>query len=110
MSSEIGISNVASLGNKLNLTSSTGFESLKVGETAVVGTNSAVGTSLDGVVKNFVEVLNKAESTSIAGIKGEATAYQVASSVMEAEQSLKITMAIRDKIVSAYLEISRMQI
>ena len=110
MGSEIGISNVAGLGNKVNLTRSTGFESLKIGETAVVGSNNATGTSVEGVVKNFVEVLNKAESTSVAGIKGEATAYQVASSVMEAEQSLKITMAIRDKIVSAYLEISRMQI
>ena len=47
---------------------------------------------------------------SIAGIKGQAGTYEVVSSIMQAEQSLRMAVAIRDKIVSAYLEISRMQI
>jgi flagellar hook-basal body complex protein FliE len=34
----------------------------------------------------------------------------VVSSVMEAEQSLQTAIAIRDKIVQAYLEISRMPV
>lgn len=59
---------------------------------------------------DFVQSLQKAEVTSIAGIKGEATTYEVASSVMEAEQALRTTIAIRDRMVQAYLEISRMQI
>jgi flagellar hook-basal body complex protein FliE len=34
----------------------------------------------------------------------------VADAVMSAEQSLQAAVAIRDKLVQAYLEISRMQI
>ena len=59
---------------------------------------------------DFVQSIEKAETTSLAGIKGEATAYEVASSVMEAEQMLRMTVAVRDRMVQAYLEISRMQI
>ena len=60
--------------------------------------------------EGLVQSLQKAEATSIAGIKGDATTYDVASSVMEAEQSLRMAIAVRDRIVNAYLEISRMQI
>jgi len=66
--------------------------------------------TLKAASTNFVAVLNKAEATSIAGIKGDASTYEVATSVMEAERTLKMTVAVRDKIVAAYLEISRMQI
>lgn len=51
-----------------------------------------------------------AEATSIAGIKGKATVQQVVEAVMNAEQSLQGAIAVRDKVVTAYLEISRMQI
>lgn len=60
--------------------------------------------------KNMVNSVQNAEATSIKGIKGEVSAYDVATAVVEAEQSLKMAVAVRDKIVSAYLEISRMQI
>jgi flagellar hook-basal body complex protein FliE len=35
---------------------------------------------------------------------------QVVEAVMAAEQALQSAIAVRDKVVSAYLEISRMQI
>ncbi len=66
--------------------------------------------TLSGAATSFVDTLNKAEATSIAGLNGDASAYEVASSVMEAERSLRMTIAVRDKIVAAYLEITRMQI
>jgi len=67
----------------------------------------------DAVRESGMEVVNSlknAEATSVAGLKGDAGPYQVASSMMEAEQALRMTTAIRDKIVAAYQEISRMQI
>ena len=67
-------------------------------------------TLLAGAASNFTETVKKAEASSIAGIKGEVDVYQVASTVMEAEQAIKLAVAVRNKIVSAYLEISRMQI
>lgn len=77
-----------------------------VGETASV----AFKDVLFDAGKNLVGSVQNAEAMSIKGIKGDASAYDVASAVVEAEQSLKMAVSVRDKIVSAYLEISRMQI
>lgn len=54
--------------------------------------------------------LRKAEAVSIAGIRGDASTQAVVEQVMAAEQSLQTAIAVRDKIVAAYLEISRMPI
>ncbi|GJE76336.1 flagellar hook-basal body complex protein FliE [Methylorubrum suomiense] len=56
------------------------------------------------------DALRLGEATSIAGIQGHATAQQVVEAVMSAEQSLQTVVAIRDKVVAAYLELSRMPI
>jgi len=65
---------------------------------------------LADVGNSTIQSIQKAEATSIAGLKGEADTYDVVTSVMEAEQSLRMMVSVRDKIVNAYLEISRMQI
>jgi flagellar hook-basal body complex protein FliE len=57
-----------------------------------------------------VEALRTGESTAIAAIEGKASTQQAVMATMQAEQSLQAALAIRDKIVSAFLEISRMQI
>ena len=49
-------------------------------------------------------------TTSIAGMRGQASVQQVVDAVMSAEQTLQGAIAIRDKVVSAYLELSRMSI
>lgn len=54
--------------------------------------------------------LNAAESISIEALRGNAGPREVAEAVMSAEQSLQVAIAVRDKIVTAYLEISRMAI
>jgi flagellar hook-basal body complex protein FliE len=41
---------------------------------------------------------------------GNADTRQVVDAVMQAEQALQASIAVRDKIVTAYLEISRMSI
>ncbi len=63
----------------------------------------------DLAVKAAGEVRN-AETLSIAGVRGQASVQQVVEAVMSAEQSLQTAIAVRDKVVSAYLEISRMSI
>jgi flagellar hook-basal body complex protein FliE len=47
---------------------------------------------------------------SIAAIRGEVETREVVDAVMSAEQSLQAAIAIRDKVIQAYLEVSRMQI
>ncbi|QRE72587.1 flagellar hook-basal body complex protein FliE [Methylobacterium aquaticum] len=54
--------------------------------------------------------LRTGEAASIAGIQGKLSTQQVVEAVMSAEQSLQTAVAIRDKVVSAYLELSRMAI
>ena len=71
---------------------------------------STFADALRDTGSQMVTSIQKAEGASIAGLKGEASHYEVASSVMEAEQSLRMAVAIRDRMVQAFLEISRMQI
>jgi flagellar hook-basal body complex protein FliE len=56
------------------------------------------------------DAIRGGEATAISGIQGKATAQQVVEAVMSAEQSLQTVVAIRDKVVAAYLELSRMPI
>ena len=57
-----------------------------------------------------VGTLENAEQMSIQALKGDADTRKVADAVMDAQQALQTAVAIRDKIISAYLEISRMSI
>lgn len=54
--------------------------------------------------------LKAAEGQSLAAVRGEAATRDVVDAVMTAERSLQTATAIRDKLVTAYLEIARMQI
>lgn len=65
---------------------------------------------LGNMVSGVAGDLRNAEKVSMDGMVGKATTREVVEAVMSAEQSLQASLAIRDKIVTAYLEISRMQI
>lgn len=54
--------------------------------------------------------LKTGEAMSLAGMQGKVSTQQVVSAVMEAEQTLQTAIALRDKAVAAYLELSRMSI
>ena len=78
-------------------------------------TPSAVGQSSFGNVLSQLaaSVSNKlegAEAISMKSMTGDVPTRDVVNAVMDAEQSLQTAIAIRDKIVQAYLEISRMPI
>ncbi|MGY6707029.1 MAG: flagellar hook-basal body complex protein FliE [Rhizobiaceae bacterium] len=66
--------------------------------------------ALQARMASTVGNLEQAETMSIAAIRGEADTREVVDAVMSAEQSLQAAIAIRDKVVQAYLEVSRMQI
>lgn len=65
---------------------------------------------LGQMAMDAIGVVKASEATSIAGVRGQATVQQVVEAVMAAEETLQTGVAIRDKVVSAYLEISRMSI
>lgn len=77
---------------------------------AVSETGTDFGSMLARMASETVDNLKTAESVSIAGIKDKASVQQVVESILEAEHSLQTAIAVRDKVVSAYMEISRMAI
>ena len=66
------------------------------------------------VLSNFaqqaVATIREGERTAAAGITGQVPIQDVVDKVMAAEQTLQTAMAVRDKAVSAWLEISRIPI
>lgn len=54
--------------------------------------------------------LQQGEVAALAGIQGSLPLQMVVDKVMAAERTLQAALAVRDKAVSAYQEISRMQI
>jgi flagellar hook-basal body complex protein FliE len=67
-------------------------------------------TMLGDLAASATSALKTAETTSLAAVQGQATVQQVVEAVMTAEQTLQSSIAIRDKVVGAYLELSHMQI
>jgi flagellar hook-basal body complex protein FliE len=81
------------------------------GSAAASGTASTdFGQMLTQFASDAVSTLKKGEATAISGIQGKASVQQVVEAVMNAQESLQTAIAIRDKLVSAYQEVSRMAI
>jgi flagellar hook-basal body complex protein FliE len=76
----------------------------------VSGGGTDFGSMLSQMAVNTADQLKTAEAVSVSGVKGQASVQHVVEQVMAAEQSLQAAIAIRDKVVSAYMEISRMAI
>ena len=68
------------------------------------------GQVFSSVVSDAVSALKNGEAASIAGIEGKLPAQQVVDGILAAERSLQTALAVRDKLVSAFQEISRLSI
>jgi flagellar hook-basal body complex protein FliE len=90
-------------------------KSLDVGATSSTAATSATeGTSfIDAIGKAFTDSIasvQSGEAAAIQGLQGGMAPYKVVDSIMGAQRTLQSMLAIRDKAVSAYQEISRMAI
>ena len=90
-----------------------------IGANSLVGLPSAAPTAkatndfsavVASVFDSSVASIKAGENAAIAGMQGNASVQSVVQAVMEAEQTLQVGIAVRDKVVQAYLEISRMSI
>ena len=79
-------------------------------KTAVPAPEASFQEALKQVAADGTQALSRAEAVSLQGLNGQAQTREVVDAVMQAEQTLQAAIAIRDKIVTAYLEISRMSI
>ena len=60
------------------------------------------------VASEGLQTMRAGEAAALGGMQGKASVQQVVEAVMSAEQTLQAAIAIRDKVVAAYQEISRM--
>lgn len=68
------------------------------------------GNMMSSMIKDTIKTVQAGEATAIAGMQNKVPLQKVVEAVMQAEQSLQTAVAVRDKVVGAYLEISRMQV
>ena len=81
-----------------------------VGTAATGVAGPTFGSFLSQAATNALDSVKQGETMSFAGIQGKATTREVVDAVMEANRTLQTAVALRDKVVSAYLEVSKMQI
>jgi flagellar hook-basal body complex protein FliE len=110
--------------NVSSLSFSKGLDDISSSSSATLGGGALGSTALtpgQNTGMNFAEVLGNmatdtmnsikgAESMSFNAIQGKANTREVVDAVLEAQQSLQTAIALRDKVVTAYLDITKMQI
>lgn len=72
--------------------------------------SSSFADVLQSLGEGAITNLRVAEGQSLAAVRGETPTREVVDAIMTAERSLQTAVAIRDKLVTSYLEIARMQI
>ena len=81
----------------------------KVGSTPAAG-GADFSSVLADVAASAVDALKGGEAAAIGGINGTRSVQDVVQTIMNAEQALQTAVAVRDKLVAAYTEITHMQI
>ena len=89
-----------------------GAEALRPGAQAQAAAPAGVSfqSVLNDAVKNVASDLNASEVAARGALTGTTGTREVVDAIMKAERSVQTAIAIRDKLVSGYHELSRMQI
>ncbi|MEM0908935.1 MAG: flagellar hook-basal body complex protein FliE [Pseudomonadota bacterium] len=77
---------------------------------AAAAASPSFGDTFATVAANTRDALKAGEAAAISGLSGENSVQDVVQALMGAEQQLRAAIAVRDRVVAAYQEISRMQI
>jgi len=76
----------------------------------LVRQSSGAGTPAGQFAENFAQVLAQAETTARDSMLGDADPHALVTALSEAQLAVETTVAVRDKVVEAYLEILRMPV
>ncbi|MEO1102934.1 MAG: flagellar hook-basal body complex protein FliE [Pseudomonadota bacterium] len=87
-----------------------GTQTARAATGAAAPTAASFGDTFASVAANARDSLKAGEASAIAGISGDNSVQDVVQALMTAEQQLRAAIAVRDRVVAAYQEISRMQI
>jgi flagellar hook-basal body complex protein FliE len=66
------------------------------------------GDMFKGMMGDAVDSIKQAEKVTHAGVLGQASHVAIATAVAEAEVNLQMLTGLRDRMISAYQEITRM--
>ena len=87
---------------------------LTTGSKVAQGATAAPAVSFESIMKDIAgdvsDKLRTAETASVLGVRGQLPAQDVVQAIMTAEQTLQTTISVRDKLVAAYNDLTRMQI
>ena len=93
-----------------SLAPSLGAAASSAASSATAAGGADFGSVLAQVSGDAVGKMKAAEAASLSGLEGKASTQDVVQSVMSAQESLQTALAIRDKSVAAFQEITRMSI
>jgi len=65
---------------------------------------------MSSMATSTVSALRESEASAIGVLNGQVSAQDAITKIMEAERKLQQAAAVRDKIISTYTELTRMQI
>jgi flagellar hook-basal body complex protein FliE len=68
------------------------------------------GAATGRFAESFAQVLQNAETTAQQAMTGNADPHALVSALSEAQMAVETVVAVRDKVVEAYLEILRMPV
>jgi flagellar hook-basal body complex protein FliE len=80
------------------------------GQAPAAASGETFSSVLSTLAGSAIDTLRQGEAAALQGIEGNMPVQQVVDKVLSAERTLQTGLAIRDKLVGAFLEISRMQI
>ena len=74
------------------------------------GSGAGFGDALARAIQGVADTSRQADVESVKAINGQGNLTEVATAVTRAELSMQTALAIRDRVVQSYQEITRMQI
>ena len=77
---------------------------------AASSASPTMGEAVGRIAFDAIETLRTAESAGAGAMTGEVGVREAVDRVLEAERTLRATVAIRDKLVAGWLDVSRMAI
>lgn len=109
---------IPSIGSALPRLDTTRVGDITSNGVTVAGAGTAAGPAggadfsavMAQVAGDAVRTMKNGEAVSVQGLSGNASTQAVVDAVMSAERTLQTAVTIRDKVVSAYQELSRMAI
>lgn len=76
----------------------------------VSGAGDDFGSMMSKMSADALGSVKKAEALSVDGLEGKANVQAVVQAVMTAQENLQTALAVRDKAVAAFTEVSHMSI